>query len=221
MEINVKKILWFLSISFFVFSFTASAQSKADSIYIIFKNANNAIEKLKCAEYQPISYRAMNLFLADRVGYYLAESENLSYTKNNLTLNTANGIMSMTHSFFEPSGNDLPITNFTALGLKTNVFNAYQASNSKATYKNELGLTLKKYWISKPKTITENCIEKEISDASRAVILENIRKEIFDKSLEFENNLIRNAPDTNISNALKSDFYSRFTENISRKLAEQ
>lgn len=219
MEIKIKKRHWFLSISFFVFSFTANAQSKADSIYTILKNANNSIEKLKCTEYQPISYRAMNLFMADRVGYYLAESENLTYTKNNLTLNTADGIMSMTHSFFEPSGSDLPLTNFTALGLKTNIFNAYQASNNKTTYKNELGLTIKKYWISKPKIFSEKCIEKEIADASRAVILENIRKEILDKSFEFENNLMQNVPDSNISNTLKSVFYSNLKEDIWRKFA--
>ncbi len=219
MEINRLTSLIQKGILCLFISFSAKTQQKADSIFTALKNTSLAINKFECTHYQPITNRAMNLFMADRVGYYLADSENLTYCKNNLTLNTADGIMSMTHSFFEPSGTDLPINNFTALGLKTNIFNAFQATNNKATYKNELGITYKKYWLSKPKIIAKNCIDKEISAASRAIILKNIGDEIIEESQRFEENLAGQNADDLVVNSLKSNFYTNFAENISRKFA--
>ena len=148
----------------------------ADSIITNFNDVNVTIKNIECADGQLISNRAMNLFMADRVGYYLSNHENLTFCKNNVTLNTATGIFSMTHSFFEPTGADLPLKSYNALGLKANIFDAFQATKNKTTFNNELGVTFKQFWLSKPKTILNNCDEKQLSDAVREVIFQNLKR---------------------------------------------
>jgi hypothetical protein len=178
-------------------------------------------KNISCESGQILTNRGMNLFMADRIGYYLSDHENLTFCKNNITLNSANGIFSMTHSFFEPTGADLPVKSFHALGLKTNAFNAFQSVTNKEAFSNELGITYKHFWLSKPKVSLNNCEEKSFYDISREVAFQKLKSEMTAKGNDFENKLIntQNVTDA-VKKQVKSAFYKTLSEEYSRKFAE-
>jgi hypothetical protein len=134
---------------------------------------HSSILQTSCAEGRVATNRAVNLFLADRIGYYLSGDESISFCKNNVGLNTATGVFALTHSLFEPTGADTPIKNFTAVGLRVNAFDVAQAIEKRRGFSNQLGLTYKRYWLSNPTFTYQNCIQKTINDAYRAVIVEH------------------------------------------------
>ena len=205
----------------FLFPFCGFSQS-ADSLITNFQKQHKSIQNLPCETGQLLTNRGMNLFVGERVAYYLADHENLSFCKNNVILNTADGIFTMSHSLFEPLGTDEPVKSYHVIGLKANIFNAFQAAANKTNFNNELGFTYKHFWVSKPKITLNNCEEKQIFDAKRAIILKNLAKEINEISQEFENTLL-NMFELNSSQKkeLKADFYKNIKEEYSRKFAEK
>lgn len=209
----MKKTLLFLLVSGKIL-----AQS-AETINDEFEAINKSISNISCKKGQLLTNRAMNLFMADGLAYYLADHENLTFCKNNITVNSATGIFSMSHSLFQPTGEDLPVKSFNAIGLKTNVFNAFQATANKTTFNNELGITYKHFWLSKPKTILNNCQEKLASDVSRAIILRKIQSEISSKAKVFEKELHTFSDSTKTE--LRENFYKNLKEEFSRKFAEE
>ncbi len=209
-----------LAIGILAVRLNSYAQS-ATQIINKFNTFHNQIKAYNCIDGQLLTNRAMNLFFADRVGYYLADPENLTFCKNNVTLNTGSGSLSMSHSLFEPNGNDEPVKSYQVIGVKTNVFNAYQAAANKAAFNNELGFTFKHFWVSKPKTWLNNCDAKYVLDAKREIILKNITSEIAKKSAEFEISLGEMANLTESNNKeLRHDFYKNIEKEYTRKFAE-
>lgn len=181
---------------------------------------NQETKNSSCEKGQLITNGGMNLFMGDRVGYYLSNQENLTFCKNNINLNSSNGIFAMSHSLFEPTEADLPVKSFNVIGLKANILNAFQASTNKVVFNNELSFTFKHFWLSKPKVYLNNCIEKEIFDASREILLQTLKKELREKGDDFENNLI-NSQNTSeaVKKELKLSFYRNLKEEYSRKFA--
>jgi hypothetical protein len=208
-----------ISLLFFL-SYLGKSQS-TDSLISVLENVHQSIMNQSCAEGQILTNRGMNLFMADRIGYYLSDHENLTFCKNNITLNSANGIFSMTHSFFEPTGADFPVKSFHALGLKTNAFNAFQSATNKQAFSNELGITYKHFWLSKPKVALYNCDEKSFYDTSRELALQKLKGEMEEKGNDFENKLINIQNVTNsVKKQIKLAFYKTLSEEYSRKFAE-
>jgi len=132
----------------------------------------------------------MNLFLADRTGYYLSSYKDMSFYKNNITFNAADGIFSLTHNLFQPTGLDEPVSGFMTVGIKTNAANAFAAAFSNKTFSNELGITSKKTWISKPVTVTNNCFDKTYMDTDREQQLQEISAVIKEKEAAFLKSLM-------------------------------
>jgi hypothetical protein len=214
-----KKSLVF-TLLYLIFAVPIFAQN-TEQIVAQFKKIDETVKTQQCEASQLLTYRAMNLFLADRVGYYLSDAENLTFCKNNITLNTGTGGFSMSHSLFEPTGGDLPVKSYNVIGLKANVFNAFQAAANKTSFNNELGFTFKHYWIATPKTTLNNCQEKQVLDAKRAVILKNITLEITNKGIVFENSLHDISEITeSTKKEVKADFYKALQEEYARKFAE-
>jgi hypothetical protein len=195
-----------------------SISQSADSIISHLEKNHQNIQQLACETGQLLTHRAMNLFVADRIGYYLADHENLTFTKNNVTLNTASGIFTMSHSLFEPTGSDEPVKTFNAIGLKANVFDAFRAVGNGTSFNNELGFTFKHFWLSKPQITLNNCQEKQILDAKRAIILKNLSQQIIQNEQELQKN-IENLSDFE-KKELQKDFYKSIKEEYSRKFAE-
>lgn len=218
----------------FCISITSLQAQSADSLIAGLWKIHNDIKSPACNNKQVVSNRSMNIYLSDRIGYYLGGYKDLSLYKNNITYNSGDGIFSLNHNLFQPSGLDEPVKSFMVVGVKANAANAYAASFSNKAYTNELGVTIKKSWISKPVTSINNCIEKNISDISREQQLIVLAAAIKQKEAEFISSLaaiknqglddsifskIKNELTHNFSKGLKDEYNFTFAEQQYRELA--
>lgn len=209
-----------------------NAGSIIDSVWSIHTN----IKKQSCSSGQVISNRAMNLFLSDRIGYYLSSYKDLSFYKNNITFNTADGFFSLTHNLFQPKGLDEPVRGFMTVGLKANAANAFAATFSNKAFTNELGITCKKIWISRPVTRTNSGYEKNYMDMSREQQLRAMATAIKERDTAFihsvtalisnnhiaDSNFIQAKQEisTSFYKQLEEEYYGLFAEKQYRELAE-
>ncbi|MCX6216703.1 hypothetical protein [Spirosoma sp.] len=179
-----------------------------------------------CANQQVISNRAMNLYLSDRVGSYLADYKNLSFYKNYVTFNTRDGVFSLNHNFFQATGVDEPVRSFLVVGVKANVMNALASTFTDKPFRNELGATLKKAWIGKPKTTINNCREKNLMDTKRSSILNLLKREIENKEADFIKSIdslkqegLSDSTLAHIKAELSQNFYAGLRDEFSRRFA--
>ncbi|MBS1664736.1 MAG: hypothetical protein JST68_27065 [Bacteroidetes bacterium] len=107
-----------------------------------------------------VSHRAMNIFLANAIGYHLSTPNDLTLYKNSVTLNS-DGNIAIYHNLRQSSGQDDPIRNFTSIGIQANI--RYPETN-------QLGGLVKQTWLSKPRTrYTPG--QKKTMDSVRAIVL--------------------------------------------------
>ena len=218
------------------FFLTTNAQS-ASGIIEILKETNAKISALPCTKGSGnlISNRAMNLFLAGKVGSYLSEESDLSYYKNNITFNSADGLLSLNHNLFQPSGADDVVRSFMVVGVKAGIEGSL-SRGSKTTSANQFGFTLRQTWLGKPNTLYQKCSpdishyksSKVVIDALRAGILYNIESEINNKSKTFEDGLIHikstNVSGENIDSVKEKNrvqFYSSMKDEYDREFADR
>jgi hypothetical protein len=135
-----------------------------------------------------ISNRAMNLFLADRIGYYLSRYDDISFDKNYITFNTSDGVFSLNHNFFQATPGDNPIKSFFVGGIKANVVNAVESGFTGKAFNNEIGLTIKQTWLSSVATRSSRT-QKQHMAALRASIRYSLQAQMTRKQAEFEKNL--------------------------------
>lgn len=211
----------------YLYSFTLHAQY-ADKLIEDLRAVHNNIKAPGCSSQQVISNRAMNIFLSDRVGSYLSGYKDLSLYKNNITFSSGDGIFSLNHNFFQAKGLDEPVREFLTVGIKTNAANAFAAAFLNKTFTNELGVTIKKSWISKPVTAINNCFEKKLADINREQQLAMLASAITNKETEFKKSLAgvksEGMSDTvfaTVKEQLTNDFYKNLQEEASRQFAEQ
>jgi hypothetical protein len=211
------KTFWVLSILCIVSNFKSGAQS-VEQILLDLKNIDTSISaKSKINEKSElISNRAMNLFLSDRIGYYLGNYENLSFYKNNITLSTDKGIFSLNHNLFQAKGIDENVKNFNVIGVRANIFDALLAGSYSANFTNQLGVTFKRVWIAKPKTKFDNPVEKQLIDVHRHILLHSIEKEIREKEIVFKNDLENSQTYLTDSTfqEIKQKIFQRFYNNL-------
>ncbi|WP_420149409.1 hypothetical protein [Spirosoma sp.] len=207
-------------------SFTLHAQSPEQLISDL-QTIHETIRSESCTNQQLISNRAMNLFLSDKIGSYLTDYKSLSLYKNYITLNTLDGIFSLNHNLFQPTGTDEPVRSFYVVGVRANVANAFISAFTEKPFSNELGATFKKTWISKPKTVLHNCLEKNVMDAYRESLLVLIEQEIKKREEEFTNSLLQlkqgsltNPEFTKVKDDIRSRFYAKLIDEFSRKFAD-
>ncbi len=135
-----------------------------------------------------ISNRAMNLFLADRIGYYLSRYDDISFDKNYITFNSSDGVFSLNHNFFQARPGDNPIKSFIVGGIKANVVNAIESRFTGNAFNNEIGLTIKQTWLASVKThFTQS--HKQNMAALRASIRYSLQAQLTRKQAEFEKSL--------------------------------
>jgi hypothetical protein len=164
------------------------AQS-ADSLIRNLRSIQNNLVSNPAYSQHLISDRAMNLFVADQIGYYLSEDRNLSFSKNYVTLDAAKGIFSLNHNFFESKGLDEPVKTFMVVGAKANVLNAFYSLNANKSFVNNFGVSVQKNWISKPVIKLNQELDKKKMDMLREIILKKLETEIQKKSEEFQEQL--------------------------------
>ncbi|CAN5181951.1 hypothetical protein BH09BAC4_BH09BAC4_41250 [soil metagenome] len=217
---------WVYFILFWGISYRVQAQSSAQLIADL-QAIHKTIKSSSCMNQQVISNRAMNLFLADKIGYSLTDYKSLSFYKNYITFNTGDGIFSLNHNFFQPTGTDEPVRSFYVVGVKANVANALVSTLTEKPFTNDLGITLKKSWIGKPKTIVNNCFEKQVMDNKRESILVLLAQEIKKREDEFINSLsaikqdeLPDSTSAKVKAELRRIFYAKLTDEFSLKFAE-
>ena len=126
-----------------------------------------------------ISNRAMNLFLADRIGYYLSRYDDLSFDKNYITFNSSDGVFSLNHNFFQATPGDNQVKSFLVGGIKANVVNIVDK---------EIGLTIKQTWLTS--VATHSCqSQKQHMAALNASIRYSLQAQLTRRQTEFEKNL--------------------------------
>ena len=88
----------------------------------------------------------MNLFLANKTGYFLSAFNDLSFYKNYITYHSADGTFSLNHNLFQAKGKDEAVRSFTVAGIRAGIKNT-----------NEIGATVQHTWIVNTKTHFSKC----------------------------------------------------------------
>ncbi|WP_143065287.1 hypothetical protein [Mucilaginibacter gossypiicola] len=137
-----------------------------------------------------ISNKAMNIFLSNKVSSYLSGNEDLSLYKNYVNINAAEGMININHNFHQPVDSDDWVRSFVIVGARVNIANAYSAKIANRYYDNQLGFTIQKTWMGKPRTYyAANGNFKKEMDAARALIVNTLAQNINKKAEEFEQSL--------------------------------
>ncbi len=183
-----------LLISIFNFIILPVHSQSTENIISELKSINKSVIEIPCsADNTPvISNRAMNVFLANKVGY-LSESTDLSFYTNYVTFNSADGKFTVNHNFQKATGIDEPIKKLFSVGAYANIANSFGADFLDKKFENELGLTVSYKWIGKVKTRLTTCAatskagnQQKQMDALRASIVGSLEIEINKKINEFK-----------------------------------
>jgi len=193
----------FVLLHFTCIVFLLQAQTP-DSIISELKTINSSVANTPCntGNGRIISNRAMNVFLSNKAGSYLSESDNLSLYKNSVTCNTADGVLAVNHNVYAPKGIDDRVSSLMSVGVKANAADAFAATFTGRQFTNRFGFVLKQTWIAKGNTYFNSCAngtagqvsQKRVMDALRAAILHTLEAEIKTKSADFE--VVLNAIDS-------------------------
>jgi len=215
------------------------AQTTADIIAGLEK-IHTDVAGRPCSTGVLLSNRALNLFLANKIGSYLSEFSDLSFYKNNTTFNAAAGTFSVNHNFFQPKGTDEPVRSLLVAGAQANVAQALASALTGRSYSNEIGATIKQTWIAPVKHFSKSCVPvgypgkgssqpadpKEEMNAQRAAISHALETEIKQKEADFETTLQAIKPtdvpgqDLAVVQAgLRKKFYAGLKEEYARNFA--
>ena len=139
----------------------------------------------------PISNRATNIFLSNKIGYYLSSPDDLTLYKNSVLFNAATGTLTVNHSLYQPKGSDQRVGAFTTIGAQANVADAFAATYSNRPFDNRFGFFAKQTWISKGHARSTPA-EKKAMDAISAAIIHRLEQDTarqqFDPDLRDEYN---------------------------------
>ena len=198
------------------------------------KTINDSVSKVPCdkGRGKVISARGMNLFLAGKIGSYLSEGDDLSFYKNNITLNTADGLLTVNHSLFQASGLDEPVKKFMVVGVKANIANGFASAFAGKRFSNEFGFSIRQTWMGRVDTYFGPCNstsggQKRAMDILRGALLHSLEIEISKKSDDYKKALAEidstDVPgqDTNMARMVAYKNFSKdLEEEYSRKYAD-
>lgn len=176
-----------------------------------------------------ISYKAMNVFLSNKVSSYFSDKGDLSLYKNFVNINAAKGTLAINHNFHQPdTTNDDYVRSFTTIGARAGFANAYAARLSNAYTSNQLGGYIQRVWMGRPKTRYNFCgSQKRDMDAERALLVNQLSAELDEKAAAFERELDQitaaDVPEQNLKTAkanLSTNFYKALRATYLQKFAE-
>ncbi|HTI94098.1 MAG TPA: hypothetical protein VL727_26065 [Puia sp.] len=131
----------------------------------------------------PISNRATNIFLSNKIGYYLSSPDDLSLYKNSVLLDAATGTLTINHSLYQPKGSDQRVGAFTTIGAQANVADAFAATYSNRPFDNRFGFFAKQTWIAKGHARSSPA-QRAAMDAIKAGILRRLEKDTAGQQFE-------------------------------------
>ncbi len=98
-----------------------------------------------------VTHRALNLVLANKIGFYFSDYDNLSYFKNTTSFHSLDGFFSLQHNLFQPSQGDQWVRSYVLIGVRANIVGEWRGLFSQTPVPHEVGATLSKSWIASPK----------------------------------------------------------------------
>jgi hypothetical protein len=143
----------------------------------------------------PISERAMNIYLSNRIGYYLSDPNDLTLYKNSVLIDATTGQVAVNHSLYQPKDANQRIGTFTTIGVK-----AYVKDPSYT----RLGFLFKQTWITEGRIRYKDAGQKPTMDALTGGILQTLTKEIRTRSAAFETN------DTTVRRQFNADLHDEY-----------
>ncbi|MEO6845408.1 MAG: hypothetical protein ABI184_09550 [Ginsengibacter sp.] len=211
--------------------FIAARSQNPQQIIIELHQINQQITDNPCDKGNGIliSYKAMNVFLSNKVSSYFSDKGDLSLYKNFVNINAAKGTIAINHNLHQPdTTNDNYVRSFTTIGARTGFANAYAARFSNAYTSNQLGGYIQKVWMGRPKTKFNFCgIQKQNMDAQRALLVNQLSAELDEKAVAFKKELDQitaaDLPGQNLKAAkatLSTNFCAALRATYLRKFAE-
>jgi hypothetical protein len=143
----------------------------------------------------PISERAMNIYLSNRIGYYLSDPSDLTLYKNSVLVDATTGQVAVNHSLYQPKDAGQRIKTFSTIGVK-----AYVKDPSYTRF----GFLVKQTWITRGHIRYKNNSQKSTMDALTGGILNTITHEIQTKA----NNL--HTTDTTVRQQFNADLRDEY-----------
>jgi hypothetical protein len=203
----------------------------ANDIIADLQDINTTITNSPCSTGRGplISNRAYNLFLLDKTSY-LSHSDDLSFYTNYVTFNTAEGKLTVTHSFHDAKGKDALIKSFFNAGLAANVAQPFSTNYIDNTISKEVGVIINLTVIGKPATYFNRCsgdpshlTHKQNMDVMRASILETLVTDIKAKAVAFEEGMAALPPQYNPTQKsyVRQQFYENLRQEYYKQFAEE
>jgi len=158
----------------------------------------------------PVSERAMNIYLSNKIGYYLSDPNDLTLYKNSVLADATTGQVAVNHSLYQPKALDQRVKTFTTIGVKANV---------KDVFYTRFGFLAKQTWITKGRISYTAPAQKTTMDALTAGILQTLSKEISARSSAFEtsDSIVRQQFDAD----LRDEYNYAFAHQQSQMLAKR
>ncbi|MBL4676799.1 MAG: hypothetical protein JKY70_11445 [Mucilaginibacter sp.] len=171
--------------------FKSNSQSTSEIVSEL-KQLNQALADTPCVpgEGKLINYKAMNVFLSNKVSSYLSDKGDLSLYKNYVNINAAKATIAINHNFHQPVDSEDYVRSFLVVGARASFANTYAARFSNSLPDNQLGFTAQQVWMGKPVTVYDHCgSQKKNMDLERALLIQQLSKEIVEKASAYESAL--------------------------------
>lgn len=166
-----------------------------DSLLAQLKSINAGVTA--AASGLPVSNRAMNVYLSNKIGYYLSGVHDLTLYKNSVLANATSGTIAINHNLRQPQGLDNLVRAFTSIGAEAN---ATHGSRRK------FGFLAGRTWISPAAARYGSPKQKPAMDSIRERVLRIMQREIEAAAPDFDS-------------SMQADFYYEFALRQSTALA--
>jgi len=160
----------------------------------------------------PISERAMNIYLSNKIGYYLSDPGDLTLYKNSVLVDATTGQVAVNHSLYQPKDANQRIKTFSTIGVK-----AYVKDPSYT----RLGFLVKQTWITRGRIRYKDTSQRSTMDALTGGILNTITQEIQTKAnnLHTTNTTVRQQFNAGLRDEYNYAFALQQSEMLAKRLA--
>jgi hypothetical protein len=147
----------------------AKGYGQTNPVPPVLRSLNDSIFSAAClpsGKGQLISHRAMNLYLADRIGYYLSHYRDLSLYKNSVVIDGYDQSIAINHHLYTANEKDERLRSMFTVGAK-------------ATAKHEFGFLFRHTWFGRSQVNYSGCEpgtmgNRQEMDAQRAILLHRL-----------------------------------------------
>jgi|GEM_PF-3439204 len=197
----------------------AKGYGQTNPVPPVLRSLNDSILSAAClpsGNGQLISHRAMNLYLADRIGYYLSHYRDLSLYKNSVLIDGYDQSIAINHHLYTANEKDERLRSMFTVGAK-------------ATAKHEFGFLFRHTWFGKSRVYYSGCEpgsmgNRQEMDAQRAILLNRLASASTEEYAAF-NRQLDNIQQTDVPGqdlaAVKNKLRKEFETTLADRYREQ